>query len=593
MAAPVTVGRVEGAVALGDGEVEISAEARDGGIAASAGQTAVAVGTYIKHQIVQPPSPVRRPTVGLPLEAVPAGFIDRAELSGPVEALLAGGGSPAVLLHGMAGSGKTLLARRVAERVAGRFGGGVLYLRLGGEQQPTLTAGDALGRLLAALGVDGENIPEALADRELLYRSKLAERDVLVVLDNAAHAEQVAPLLPRVAGCAALVTSRDTLAGLGGALQRVAVEELTVAQGVALLERRLSTERVAGEHDDAVQLVELCARLALAVALAAGPLTTRQRRPLAAVVTALAKEGARLDPVRATFQLSYETLNADQARIFRLLGLLDIADVDVELAAVLADLPAERAGGLLEELVDRSLVQPAGDRHDRYRLHDLLRLYARELLDREEPRALQRDLVDRVAGWYQQQLTAADAWLGVAGQRGRFANRAEALAWLDTQRRTLVAVIGHTADRQLHNRTITLAAHLGAYLELGVFRRDALHVAEQAVDAAGHLKAVPLEALTLNNLGLALVQVRRFDEAIAAYQQALDRKREAGDRHGEGRTLNNLGNALREVRRFDEAIAAYQQALDRKREAGDEQRAAQVEAELSTLQNCRPSRSPG
>lgn len=415
-----------------------------------------------------PPSS-REPLTALPLDAVPSGFVDREELAGRAEALLRD--SAVVLLHGMGGAGKSLLALRVAHGVADQFRDGQLQLRLSG-----LSREEALDRLLRALQV----APERVTDPADAYRAALHGRRVLLLLDNVTGAEQVRPLLPRLAGCAALLTSRDVLADLGH-IQRVPVESLSHAEGLALLERRLGPERVAAERDEAIKLVERCGRLALAVALVGGRLALRPNRPLAHAVTELEDERRRVDVVQTSFELSYRDLNLDQARLFRLLGLLTIPDIDAEATAALADLDQRTAQRLLDDLVDLSLLQLSGPTDTRYRLHDLVRLYARSLLDETE----RTEALGRLLGWYLRRLTAANAWLEPSGEdREPFRDQLAALGWLDGHRPHLLALIEQAADHGFHGYTIDTAARLQTYLDLRAHRQEELHTADLAHRAA-------------------------------------------------------------------------------------------------------------
>lgn len=527
--------------------------AEEWGVAVGAVGVLVTVVLWLLDRRRKKPSPVREPTpfTGLPLDAVPSGYVEREDLAARAEALL--GDSAVVLLHGMGGAGKSLLALSVAHRVAGRFPDGRLQLRLGGEHQPTLSAQEALDRLLRALDVP--------PDRVEGYRVALQGRRVLLLLDNVTGVDQVRPLLPRVPGCAVLLTSRDVLADLGD-VKRVPVELLSPEEGLALLVRRVGAERVAAERAGALLLVERCGRLALAVALVAGRLALRPNRPLAHAVAELEDERRRLDPVQASFELSYQALKPDQARLFRLLGALTVPDIDAEATAALADLDVRTAQRLLDDLVDRSLAQLSGPTDDRYRLHDLLRLYAHDLLNDDE----EREALDRALRWYRDRLQAADSWLDSSEDHpGPFGDRREALAWLDQHRPHLLALIEQSAGTGLRDHTIDLAWHLSQYLAFRMRWQDWHHTADLARRAAGPQPS----AATLSNLGQAQLALDRPGEALQTHNQLLERQRATGDRRGEGMTLHFLGWALLDLGRTDEALRTYHQALDCHRDAGN------------------------
>jgi len=495
----------------------------------------------------------------------------------------------AVLVHavaGLAGIGKTELVLQVAAqalREPGWFPGGVLFVDLFGyDEQRHVPPERALDGLLRALGLPAEHLPAELQDRARLYRSVLAAfaqqgRRILVVVDNASAADQVRPLLPSDGFTRAMVTSRHTL-DVGARLYDLDV--LTPAASVNLIRQVLQRARGSADirvDDDleaAGRVAELCGYLPLALQISAALLADTPNRPVASLAQALADAHRRLDQlkredraVRATFDLSCQNLTDRQAQLFRLLPVNPGPDVSTESVTYLADVDHTVAEGVLQDLARAHLVE-LGRTWGRWRLHDLVRLYASERAEPDD----QEQAGDRLLNHYLHAADAANRCLrGVAdtAEAGEFADRDSALDWLDAERLNLLAAAAMAANTRRDQIAQELPFRLGIYLNWRRRFDDWATATAISVGSARCLGNRHREGGALNNLGLALRNLRRFDEAITAHQDAAAIHRETGDRHSEGMALNNLGVALQEVRRFDDAITAHQDAAAIHRETGD------------------------
>lgn len=317
---------------------------------------------------------------------------------------------PVVGVCGMAGIGKTALVVRVAHRLASAYPDGQLYVNLGGAESAPLDAVDVLARFLRALGVDGGAIPGETVERAELYRSTLAGRRVLVVLDNALSDQQVRPLLPGTATCAVLITSRRQLTGIEGVIW-ADLGNLEQAHALRLLARVVGDGRVMAEPDQAREIVRLCGGLPLAIRVAGVRLVSRPTWRLADLAQRLAGERGRLDllasgdlDVRAALSHSYGGLDPLARRLFRLLGLFEVPDFPVWLAAAVLDDLLSNTIRYLEGLVDARLLcltGPDATGQQRYHFHPLVRIFARERAEIEDSavdraRALSRGM----NAWY-------------------------------------------------------------------------------------------------------------------------------------------------------------------------------------------------
>jgi tetratricopeptide (TPR) repeat protein len=495
-------------------------------------------------------------------------------------------------IGGTAGVGKTALAVHWSHRVAERFPDGQLYVNLHGYDpgQP-VTADAALAGFLGALGVPGQDIPAEADERAARYRSLLAGKQMLVVLDNAGDVEQVRPLLPGSPTCAVVVTSRDSLAGLvvrDGA-QRLDLNLLPPGDAVGLL-RALVGDRVDADPGAAAALAAQCCRLPLALRVAAELAAARPAVPLAGLAAELADLQGRLDlldvagdprtAVRAVFSWSYRHLDADAARAFRLLGLHPGADADPYAIAALAGWTVERARQMLSQLARAHLVQPAG--HDRYGRHDLLRAYARELAASHDSDGERRAALTRLFDYYLHAAATAMDALHPAESHNRpripasaipappLADPAAARPWLDTELATLVVMAAYTAEHGWPGHATRLAATLSMYLIVNGHHPEAVSIYTSGRNAAQRTGDRAAEARALTGLGLVDLRQGRCLQATGHFQQALALCREAGDRAGETRALGNLGLAEWQQGRFQEATGHLEQVLALCRETGNQ-----------------------
>lgn len=323
-----------------------------------------------------------------------------------------------VAITGKAGVGKTALAVHAAHRLRDQYPDGQLFVSLRGTEANPLCATDVLARFLRSLGVDPTAIPEDAEERAALYRSRLADRRLLILLDDAACEAQLRPLLPGTSGCAVLVTCRARLAGLGGA-RVVDLDVFEPDQALELLARAAGPQRMAAELAAAREIVRLCGFLPLAVRVAGARLGARPHWPLSRLEADLTDEDTRLDTlrlgdleVRASLARSYETLDVVARRAFRLLGLLEIREFAPWVTAALLDISQAKAEELMDTLVDLHLLDVAGRDASgrlRYRFHDLLRAYAREVVAVAEPENCRFAALDRAFG----------GWLALAEEAGR------------------------------------------------------------------------------------------------------------------------------------------------------------------------------
>ena len=540
-------------------------------------------------------APERRRDIlaGLPPE--PAGFVGRGtEVDQLLEVLRPGSSDGAVLVcavGGLAGIGKSALAIHAARRAVaeGWFHGG-LWMNLRGfdAQASPVAAAGAVPGLLRALGWD-DDLPASAPEQFALYHTVLTGlaqqgQRVLVVLDNVADVMQIDELLPRHEVHRVVVTSRAALSSLDARM--LDLDVLGAADAVALLAKALRDahpdDSRTADQSALAALAEMCGRLPLALQIAAALLKASPKRPVASLTRRLADERARLETlqfpdsalrpgVRAALHLSYERLSEPVQWILRLLSIDPGPDIATATIAALTDLSGDQAQEQLYVLERARLI--ACDEHERWSTHDLVRLYARELLEahpEEHAWAL-----DRLLAYYLATAAAADDHMNALPGRPvseAFSGRSQALAWFDANRANLIAAVHLAADSGHREATMYLPSVLVSYFQWRRLFVEWIQTHTAAVGAARTLKDRVGEGMVLNNLGLALREVRRFEEAIDAHQQAAAIFRETGNRHREGMVLNNLGLALRAVRRFEEAIDAHQQAAAIYRETGNRHR---------------------
>ncbi len=494
-------------------------------------------------------------------------------------------------IGGTAGVGKTALAVHWAHQAAGRFPDGQLYVNLRGydPDQPVSPA-DALAGFLRSMGVPSQDIPPEPGQRAARYRSLLAGKRMLVVLDNAGSADQIRALLPGTPACTVVVTSRDALAGLvarDGAA-RLDLDVLPLDDAVALL-RTLIGERVDAEPGAAEELSGQCCRLPLALRVAAELAVARPAIPLAGLTRELADLRQRLDQleaggdpgtdVRAVFSWSYRHLGADAARAFRLLGLHPGPDFEPYAAAALTDTTLRHASQLLNALVGAHLIQPAAA--GRYSMHDLLRGYACELAAALDGGEGQQAALTRLFDHYLQHTAAAMDILFPAERGGRppmprpatpvlpLAGLTAAREWLDGERAVLVTAAGHAAVHGWPGHATRLAATLLRYLHTGGYYPEAVTVCTHALDAARRTGDRAAEATALNQIGVINAEQGRHQHAAGHHQQALALFRQAGDRDGEARALTNLGIDETQLGHYEQAARHQQQALAIRRDLGN------------------------
>jgi tetratricopeptide (TPR) repeat protein len=525
-----------------------------------------------------PPVPATAPRQ---LPAPVRAFIGReAQLDALDELLRADpdGGARLAVVTGTAGAGKTALVLRWAHRVVDRFSDGQLYLDLGGfGPRAPMSTTEALEALLRGLGTEGAAVPRAIEQRSAALRTLLADRRVLLVLDNAVSTDQVRALLPGGAGCAVVATSRTNLAGLVAreGARRVDVDLLSDAEAHALL-MRLVGRRVEIEPAAAARLAQLCARLPLALRIAAELAAARPASTLADLVAELDHDPDRLDllrvaddehtAVRSVFSWSWRHLGDDAARAFRLIGLHAGADISLSAAAALLGVTERVARMTLDELVRANMLSETADRH--YVMHDLLRGYAAEstsgLKQGDRDAAL-----GRVHAHY-----LATASAAMAAERGptwrppdlppptspapRFPDPIAARDWLRREWSVLVATAeSPDADYEYVRDT---AAVLHDHLDDQGHFDEAIRLHRRVRDLAGALGRPSDEADATDDLAVICRRIGNYEDAEHLHRLALAGRRAAGDPAGQAQSLHRLGVLCWRRGRYDEADAYLDEA---------------------------------
>ncbi|WP_235922246.1 AfsR/SARP family transcriptional regulator [Lentzea tibetensis] len=544
-----------------------------------------------------------------------ADFTGRDELVEEVERLLGGDDGaaplnavPIVNICGKAGVGKSALAVHVAHRVAAKnYPDGQLYVNLRSNAGHAVSAHDVLGRFLRALGVSGASIPDHEDERAEMYRGLLADRRVLIVLEDAATESQIAPALPGSASCGVVVTSRARLTGLVGS-RLVPVDVLGRDQALLLLGHTLGMSRIEREPQAATALVAAVGGLPLALRIIGARLAARPHWTLASMLRRLADERGRLDElvhgdlvVRGSLQLSYAGLDGGAADLMGLLGALDAEDLPSwTAAAVLDDRAGTQSGETLDRLVDAQLLDCAvsgAPAAPRYSFHDLIRIFARERL-RERPTEAESGALQRVLG----------GWLHLAEQahRGLYGGdfttlhgsgprwpvpgppvtggADSPLRWLETERANICSAIEQGADAGLDELCWDLAVTLVSLFEVRSYFDDWQTTHEHALRATRVASNTRGTAAVLCSLGSLHINQSRLDLARSVLMPSFEAFAELGDEHGLALVRRNLGLLDRKAGSLSTAATHCAAALNGFIAVGDVVGQAAVLSQLAQLE---------
>ncbi|MGK3102711.1 tetratricopeptide repeat protein [Streptomyces sp. WAC05858] len=525
------------------------------------------------------------------LPADVGGFVNRTDELGQLNAVLTTeDGGPLVVsvyvIAGTAGAGKTSLALRWAHQVRERFPDGQLYANLRGyDPGAPVAAREALHRLLTSLGVQPEAVPQDLDAAAALYRSLLADRRVLVVLDNAATVGQVRPLLPGSAHSLVLVTSRSRLSGLAvrDGARRLTLGVLPEPEAVALLRVVTAGYRPVDDERKLAELARLCARLPLALRIAAERAASHPHLRLDDLIAELRDESALWDAlstgddeeaeaVRTVFAWSYRALSEQTARLFRLLGLHPGPEFGLRAAAALAGSTSiSRSRQLLDSLVGAHLLEQTAP--DRYQFHDLLRAYAIDQAQHEEPPAERKAALGRVLKWYLHTADAAQGWINPAEDRVpltpasddvsplTFSDYDAAVDWAEREHANLLQAVRTAADAGQDRLAWQLATVLWNAQFPSASGTSWPPVGRIGLEAAERLGERAAQGALHTYLGMAYTRINRQAESLESHENALTIRRDLDDRLGEARSLNLIGlNHLR-ARRLDPATRHFEQAI--------------------------------
>lgn len=535
-----------------------------------------------------------RAPVPAQLPADVRGFVNRTADLAHLDARLIGDiGNPnaasVCVLAGTAGVGKTSTAVRWAHRNRERFPDGQLYVNLRGyDPGEPVAAKSALEWFLAALGVAATAIPSDTESRSALFRSLLASRRMLIVLDNAATVGQVRPLLPGAGSCLALVTSRSRLSGLVARdnAHRITLEVFGEAEAVELVQATTAPYRVGDAGAEIGELARLCARLPLALRIAAERAAARPHMPLSELIEDLRGESSLwdalsteddeegdADAVRSVFAWSYRALTVEAARMFRLLGLFPGPEFSTGAAAALAGVRVPEARKQLDALAGAHLLGQLS--RDRFQFHDLLRAYAADQNRGEEYREEGRAGLDRLLGWY---LLMADACVSAVSFAGdnfesvplddvdvdtdqpTFADSEAALLWYDAERTNVTSIVGLAVGAGRAHLAWRIPAVLRVVHCTTNNFDDWFAAAEAGLRAARRCESLLGQGLLLESLTMACRQSHRLIEAMDYGLAALKLCRSEGRRQGEAMALNLLSLVCLEGHRLDEAAEYAGQA---------------------------------
>ncbi|OAR23734.1 hypothetical protein A8W25_14565 [Streptomyces sp. ERV7] len=550
-----------------------------------------------------------RPAMAMPVRQLPldvADFVGRGDVLNEIAGLLDGSArnrAPVAVIVGGPGVGKSSLVTHAARLASPAFPDGQLYLDLAGTSDEPRDPGLMLAEALRALSIAGSAIPNGLSERAALYRSLLVDRRMLVVLDDAGHADQVLPLLPAADGCAVLITSRTLLTQLPGT-RHIDLDVLRPAEARELFTKIVGRRRVEREPEEADAILDCCGNLPLAIRIASGKLTGRPAWSLRVLRERIEDESRRLAElrigdlsVRASVELSLRLLPADAVRALSLLGLLGAYTLPGWVVGPLLD----RSDGeeMLDTLVDASLVRltttdALGE--PRYRLHDLIRTCAVEIAA-SLPTADKREAITRVLSvWLELTgrgtnrlpgglLTAAP---GLAPRRSlpdAVVNRlmTDPVGWFDAERDNLLGVVKLAVDWGLDELAWELAAGAAPYYDHRCLYQDWQHghrLALDAAEAAGNVRGV---SVLLRGLGQLHIYQDEFDRATRALESSLGLCQDGGDKRGEALSMAMLSTVSRVQGRDAEALERVERALAIAAGEGDRHIEAQLSCSMAVM----------
>ena len=517
-------------------------------------------------------------------------FVGREEEIGHLNSLLTSG-QPFVryVLSGMAGIGKSALAVHVAHQLKkSTFPDAQLYVDLRGADGKPLNAFDVLSQWLRALGIEEQSMPNDLSERVKLYRSQLANKHALVLIDNAQDEQHLLPLLPGSETCGVLITSRQRLAALEGATI-LDLQVLSQKDSLGLLESLIGTERLQAELDIAHRIAEECGSLPLALRISGATLKQKPYWKLGDYTRRLKDEQKKLSQlqishldVRSSFALSYRELNTDAALLFRRLGLLEGVDFNIQLATALIDEDSSVVSEpeehkvfeaqtllIIEQLLDAQLLEALGNK--RYRFHDLMRLFAKEkFLEVETPES-QKATKEKIIDFYCDALSPLSLFTRLrisksiprSSQEFRRKMKRFALNWCSEEWSNLLSILEWMQQLEMFQEIVDVVGELGAFFEARSYcLSDWNYIFSQALKAAHKIESQELEGNFLFSLGRTTLGQRYLENAKDYFQESLQIYRNLGNFKQQGACLSELASVCHTKGDLEEAISYHKQALD-------------------------------